>query len=107
VEDMKVIGLMGNTMAMEWKLGLEGVGIEGNIGKDLDMDLGCIGFIQEMFMPVNGLMDKVMVVEFILVRTGVGMLVNSSGVSSTDSGITISGKFDEFCYLEFILFLCC
>ena len=98
---MKVTGLMGNMMAMEWKLGQEGVGIEGNIGKDLDMDLGCIGFIQEMFMPVNGLMDKVMVVEFILVRKGVGMLVNSSGVSSTDSGITISGKFDDFCYFYF------
>ena len=98
---MKVIGLMGNMMAMEWKLGLEGVDIEGNIGKDSDMDLVCIGFIPAMFMLVNGLMDKLMAVEFILVRMGVGMLVNSSGVSSTDLGITISGNFEELFFLDF------
>ena len=99
---MKGIGLMGNMMTMEWKLGLEGVDIEGNIGKDSDMDLVCIGFIPEMFMLVNGLMDKLMAVVFILVRMGVGMLVNSSGVSSTDLGITISGISKNFSIWNFM-----
>lgn len=40
----------------------------------------------------NGLMDKVMGVEFILVRTGAGMLVNSSGELSMALDITTSGN---------------
>lgn len=103
-----MIGLMVNMMVMEWKHGPEVVDIGGNINKDLDMDLGCICFIQEMFMLVNGLMAKAMVVEFINARMGAGMLVNSSGVSSMDLGITISGNFHKFhfvCCLFFFYFV--
>lgn len=40
----------------------------------------------------NGLMDKVMGVEFILVRMGAGMLVNLSGELSMALDITTSGN---------------
>lgn len=83
---------MENMMVMEWKLGLEGAGIEGSIGRDLDMVLGCIDFTQGMFMQGNGLMARVMGAESILVKTEVGTSGNSSGVSSMDLATTISGN---------------
>lgn len=43
------------------------------------MDLGFIGSILGMFTLGNGQMGRVMDVEFIPVRMGVGMLGNSSG----------------------------
>lgn len=89
---MKGIGLMGSMMVMGLKHGQGGADIGDNIGKDLGMDLGFIGFIQVMYMLGNGLMDKVMGVEFILVRTGAGMLVNSSGELSMALDITTSGN---------------
>lgn len=82
---------MENMMGMELRLGQEGAVIGANIGRDLGMDLVCTGFILEMFMEESGLMVRVMVVEFILVRMEVVMLGNSSGVSSTALAITISG----------------
>lgn len=84
---------MENMMGMEWRRGLEGAGIEGSTGRDLGTDLGCIGFIREMFMLGSGLVDRVMGVEFIPVRMGAGMLGNSSGVSSMALATTISGNF--------------
>lgn len=56
------------------------------------MELVCIGSTQVTFMQGNGLMDSVMVVEFILVRMGVCMLESLSGVLSMALVITISGK---------------
>lgn len=55
------------------------------------MGLECIGFILEMFMLENGLMDRVMGVEFTLVRMGVDMLGSLSGVLNMDLAIIISG----------------
>ena len=89
---MRGIGWMGSMMDMELRLGLGGAGIGDSIARGFDRGLGCIGFIQGMFMLENGLMGRVMGVECILVRTGVGMLGSSSGVSSMVLGITISGK---------------
>lgn len=65
----------------------------GSIGRDLGTVSGCIDFIPGMFMPGNGLTGRVMGVEFIPVRMGVGTLANSSGASSTALVTTISGKF--------------
>lgn len=56
------------------------------------MDLGSIGFILVMFMLGNGLMGRVMGVEFIHVRMGAVMLGNSSGASSMGLATTISGN---------------
>lgn len=65
----------------------------GSIGRVLDMVLECIGFTLVMFMLGNGLMGRLMGVEFIPVRMGVDMLGNSSGASSMALVTTISGKF--------------
>lgn len=62
----------------------------GSIGRVLDMVLECIGFTLVMFMLGNGLMDRLMGVEFIPVRMGVDMLGNSSGASSMALVTTIS-----------------
>jgi hypothetical protein len=57
------------------------------------MDLVFIGFIQVMFILVNGLMDRVMGVVFILVKMGVDMLESLNGVLNMDLVIIISGLF--------------
>lgn len=54
------------------------------------MDLVFIGFIQVMFILVNGLMDRVMGVVFILVKMGVDMLESLNGVLNMDLVIIIS-----------------
>lgn len=58
-------------------------------------------------MQGNGLMGRVMGVEFIPVRMGVDMLGNSSGVSSTALVTTISGNFatdfPDFCSIILLL----
>ena len=56
------------------------------------MELGCIGFIQVMFMLGSGLTGSVMDVECILVRMAAIMWGSSSGVSSMGLVITISGE---------------
>lgn len=63
-----MIGLMESMMVMELRHGPEAAGIEGSTGRALGMALECIGFILVMFMLGNGLVDKAMDVEFILVR---------------------------------------
>lgn len=89
---MKGTGLMGSMMVLGWRLGQEGVGIEGSIGKALGMGLVYIGFIQVMYMQENGQMGRVMGVEFIHVKMVAGMWENSSGVSSMGLVTIISGN---------------
>lgn len=77
-------------MAMEWRLGPEGADTAGSTDRVSGMDLGFIGFIQEMFMLGNGRTGRAMAVEFIPVRMAVDMWVSSSGGSSMDLAIIIS-----------------
>lgn len=90
---------MASMMVMGLKLGLEGAVIAAIIGRGFDMVLGCIGSIPGMFTLENGRMGRVMGVECILVRMGVGMLESSSGVSSMVLAITISGELNYWLVL--------
>ena len=89
---MKEIGLMGNTMDMVLKHGLEEAGIVGSTCWGYAMVLGCIGFTLEMFMPENGPMGRAMDVEFILATMEADSSGNSNGVSNMGLVITISGS---------------
>lgn len=87
---MRGIGLMGNMMAMESRLGQEVADIEANIDRDLGMVLGFIDFILAMYMLGSGPVGKAMGAEYIHARMEAAMLENSSGVLSMASVTTIS-----------------
>ncbi len=58
--DMKVIGLMGNMMAMVLRPGHEEVDIEVNIGRGCGRAMVSTVSTQGMYTPVNGQMAKAM-----------------------------------------------
>lgn len=86
-----MIGLMASMMVMELKHGHGVAGIEGSIGKALDMVLECIGFIRVMCTLGNGLVGRAMGVAFIPVRMVVVMWESLSGVLNTVLDTIISG----------------
>lgn len=88
---MKGTGLMESMMVLGLRLGPEGVGIEGSIGKALGMGLVYIGFIRVMYMLGNGQMGRVMGAEFIPAKMVAVLWGNSSGVSSMGLVTIISG----------------
>lgn len=89
--DMKEIGLMEGMMGTALRVGPEGVDTKGSIGRDRGMDMVFISFIQGIHILENGVMDKVMGLEFKLVLMGAVTLGSSSVVLNMALDVTISG----------------
>lgn len=102
-----MIGLMASMMVMELKHGHGVAGIEGSIGKALDMVLEYIGFIRVMCTLGNGLVGRAMGVAFIPVRMVVVMWESLSGVLNTVLDTIISGNGDGTLLSILPLLICC
>lgn len=76
---MRAIGLMGNTMVMLLRPGLEAAGTGANTGKGSGMGLECTASTPATCMPGSGQTDRAMDVGCIHVRMAADSSGNSNG----------------------------